>query len=99
MKYAMDIISLGYAHLDSMSLELRPLSSITEEEAKEFCNYSGYEVFKHYFFYLTLRDFSTSTLLVGELIDWSRSKGFLLPFMGIPSEQWVEWGVVKLKTE
>lgn len=31
-------------------------------------------------------------------IDYLRSKSFLIDAFGIPSEQWVEWGVVKLKS-
>lgn len=112
-------------------LSLRPLSSITEEEAIEVAkklspttfvlnrrwivrrhDLGGFTVEQGLNYHsfdieddgeLEMWDNYHSKMAVsGENMlsayDYLRSKRFLLPFMGIPSEQWVEWGVVKLKT-
>lgn len=63
---------------------LRPLSSMTEEEAKEL---------------KTMKDHFCGLEMGSKRVDYVRSLGIALPFMGIPVDQWVEWGVVKLKTE
>lgn len=92
-------------------LSLRPISSITQEEATEMAHVVFPEAFNAGLERLRLNDIIT--YLEGKqpidseedtvnhmfhLGDWLRSKGFALPFMGIPVDQWVEWGVVKLKS-
>lgn len=82
-------------------IELRPLSSITEEEIIEIMkeievsqNRAKTIVEQIDWKYASFRN-----AVYPWLIDYLRCKSFAIPFMGIPVSQWVEWGVVKLKTE
>lgn len=96
-------------------LELRPISSITEEEAIQ-CAQAGFneeeianssKVFSALFVSLAefvIDRFESVEETEGGYVkhtlastDWLRSKGFAVDFMGISVDQWVEWGVVKLK--
>lgn len=89
-------------------VELRPLSSITDEEIKDMCKnmyptvVEGFDrdaVIAALTGMESLKGYDNTLPQFFENLDYLRSKGFLMPFMGISPEQWVEWGVVKLKTE
>lgn len=99
-----------YQNMDvrQYSLELKPLSQITDEDALELFNLispdwkdcsneisfgkayaSGYDEKD------IERAHTTFEALL--IIDFLRSKGYAIPYMGISVEQQMEWGWVKLK--
>lgn len=91
-------------------LELRSLSSITDEDAIELVKTHGYienqlteengrslvnSIIKGTdmpFFYIKKEKF-------GHTIDYLRSRGYALPYMGASVETMVEWGWIKLKKD
>jgi hypothetical protein len=84
-------VGIHFDPADIEYLELRPLSSITEEEAKDYFEQNGKRP-KY-----DMREFLTGHTC--DQADWLRKKGIAIKYDGIPVKQWVEWGVVKLKTE
>ena len=82
-------------------LELRPLSSITKEDAKEIIALEGHNInpsendvkyLKRLFndqedYEADNGRFSTSV----HAVDLLRKKGFALPYLGIPVDQWVDY--------
>lgn len=92
-------------------LLLKPLSSITDEDAKEIfvihyeeyvegCNDIG-DVRDYINEYISGRswDYPTIFLTLINTIDYIRSKGYALPWMGLSVETLIDYGWVKLKTE
>lgn len=77
---------------------LRPLSSITEEEALELADID-FEHPPNEPKVKWVNEYIEHIIEYRNSSDYLRSKGFALPFMGIEVEQWVDLGVVKLKTE
>jgi hypothetical protein len=86
-------------------LSLRPLSSITDEEAVKISRILdiGYSNDPD-----STADYDKEGLIdllsydeyysrTSYLNDYLRSIGIATDYLGIPVEQWVEWGVVKLK--
>jgi len=71
-------------------LRLKPLSSISDEDATKALNL--HRVTAKVF--LELYPIGDSIEL--DAVDYLRSKGYALPFMGISVEQMVEWGWIKL---
>lgn len=81
-------------------LELKPLSSITDEDAK-FCSETlgfdisdyedGEEILKEQIIEIHHEDIGFA--------DCLRSKGYVLPWMGLSVEKLVEYGWIKLKED
>lgn len=96
--------------LHKAHLELKPLSSITDEDAMEVYNIVGDTMFVENSnntkklkrgIIRMLTEYTGSWLHVGNCshaIDYLRSKGYALPFRGLSVEQLVEYGWIKLKT-
>lgn len=93
---------------DELYLELRPLSSITEEEFKVMVRRNYPKDVDDIFFdkqficdlFEDKEHLEHDSLRIGMVIfdvDYLRSIRIAIPFMGIPVSQWIEWGVVKLK--
>jgi hypothetical protein len=81
---------------DEFVAELKPLSQITDEEFKKL------EIFPDSLDEEGYREgapFSDYYYLRSEEVDFLRSKGYALPYMGISVEQQIEWGWVKLKQQ
>lgn len=79
-------------------LVLKPLSAITNEDAKGMPGFpweSKERMFKYYSF-----DFCGVSLLLKDLkpidFDYLRSKGYALPFLGLSVESQISYGWVKL---
>lgn len=76
-------------------LELKPLSSITDEdheiitEIKNSKNLIG----------SIPKNNINATYLIQEQVDYLRSKGYAVPYMGLSVEQLQEYGWIKLKSE
>ena len=92
-------VGKGYDFTDpNFYLLLRPLSSITDEEAMEiaesFCQIKGL-IFKPEHSIFILHDHRFDSIIV----DHTRSLGFALPYMGITVEEQIERGWIKLKEE
>jgi hypothetical protein len=95
--------------ISSYYLELTPLSQISDEDAKNFLEIIGlkYKIEEDDFYKMLLKEnklyeyFASVRPIVLEewnyLVDFLRSKGYALPFMGISVETLVEWGWIKLK--
>lgn len=71
-------------------LELKPLSSISKEDANEIFKmaipYTGrYEI--------------TTIFNSSAIVDFLRSRGYALPWMGLSVDQLIEYGWVKLKED
>lgn len=89
-------------------LQLKSLASITDEDAIEvykivgdtmFIEHNNPEGLKRGIIRM-LTEFTGSWLHVGnciQAIDYLRSKGYALPYMGLSVEQLVEYGWIKLK--
>lgn len=84
-------------------IRLRPISSITEEEKMGlfyFCfpsHKDSKKVNMQEEINVLLNDPALKNYEPKGYFDYLRAKSFLVDFMGIPSDQWIEWGVVKLK--
>lgn len=101
--------SLSEEAMDALFVELRPLSSITEEEAESLKEYKSFSFHTANKFVSMLPNYNLKEIKAHaskaiflayhscEGADTLRRLGFALPFMGIPVDQWIEWGVVKLK--
>jgi len=83
-------------------LQLKPLSSITDEGLLEVAKIVGYRNIitdmrkKRELIRLTKSAIS-SHVLVYKVVDYLRSKGYALPFMGLSVEKQIEYGWIKLK--
>lgn len=78
---------------DSDYLELKPLSSITDEEHKEILENPIYNTEKSVQ-KNKIGNYYTSDIAI---TDYLRSKGYALPFMGISVKKLVEFGWIKIK--
>ena len=81
-------------------LELKPLSQITDEDAIEvdrlrfnFRNHAGKSIIgKNY-----IATSANKNYMYSIIVDFLRSKGYALPYMGISVEQQIKWDWIKLK--
>lgn len=78
-------------------LELKPLSQITDEDAIEVAKI-------HLGWSDSCTNWKQDDRLVyaadnPEVVDFLRSKGYAVPFLGISVEQQMEWGWVKFRIE
>lgn len=82
---------------ESVWMNLKPLSSITDEDAKEICKIVRPDVkWKNYSkdsIYRFANTFSEHNVLG---CDYFRSKGYALPYMGLSVETLIEYGWIKL---
>lgn len=99
-QYWGQVIQLFRGHLYNMvdpenegPLELIPLSSISDEDAKSIGFPNAEEFLEHLEFY----NYQLDNALRHDQIDILRSRSIAVPFMGISVETLVEWGWVKLK--
>ena len=87
----------GCKIIDYEYLELKPLSSISGEEAKQVARLEGF----------IERLFASGIMVIdtyagiedrmpASIVDYLRSRGYALPYMGITVEQQIEYGWVKL---
>jgi len=83
-------------------LELKPLSSISEEDAIELAKIEndftdpirrGKAIIR-FFEYSSYRHYTC-----GRMIDFLRSRGYALPWMGLSVEKLIEYGWIKLKED
>lgn len=95
--------------LPQQYLELTPLSQISDEDALELAmiiyghldsklyhnKETGRELIARFF----KREVVFYPILVNEAVDYLRSRGYALPWMGLSVEQLIEYGWVKLKSE
>lgn len=103
-----------YPKIERAYLILKPLSSISDEDTTEVSNIVGWvkgnnlneyrELINDFFGDRTLRgrfslipELPVYTSL--EVIDYLRSKGYALPFMGVSVEDQIKYSWVKLKEE
>ena len=86
---------------DSDYLELKPLSSITDEDAEFIGLDTHYN--KTESVYKNAEDFLIITDYFGFLTqfesDYLRSKGYAVPFMGLSVEELESFGWIKLKSD
>lgn len=92
-------------------LELKPLSQITDEDAKEVigateCHLRQNDEHSGYFgmspsgiFVDSLNGYGDSYHIGNKQLDYLRSKGYVLPYNGLSVENQIEYGWVKLKKE
>lgn len=105
--WTVGITNIGCSPLRDCWLELTPLSMITDEDAIEvgkIMNLSHLQPKST--LNVLVRDILSgridkkgNTLLWLRIYDYLRSKGYVLPWMGISVEEQIEAGWVKLKTE
>jgi len=97
------IIDFSLRDVSNKILEIKPLSSIADEDAAEVGN-----LFLIATDAVGERDFSHEDILVMldecgflpfQVVDYLRSKGYALPWMGLYVEQQIDYGWVKLKSE
>jgi len=78
-------------------LELTPLSMISDEDAIEVAKLDSEDI------RFNTPEFGKEIALLSDwklkyfIVDYLRSKGYALPFMGLSVEQQIEYGWVKLK--
>ena len=80
---------------DISYLELKPLSSITDEAAidlAEILGWSRKDLYKRYI----VRSHTLGGLLSQIELDFLRSRGYALPWMSISVEQQIKFGWIKL---
>lgn len=103
-------LSFGFMRRDGKDnkylLELKPLSSITEEDAIGVCDLLGHDKSKSTAEtgrkVLETRIYSYKTKnadFILEIFDFLRSKGYALPYLGAPVETLQSWGWIKLKED
>lgn len=85
------LVTGNYIYLTSYLL-LRPISSITEKEAKDMVGHLDLFPFK-----TILHKAKWLSEIMREHADIARSEGFALPFMGISVEEMIKQGWIKLK--
>lgn len=101
---------MGKYHVEMCHIKLKPLSSITDEEliivsAIEGDKYTedhiirGRTIIKTFAEYSDCTDSLKNTNQLIQLIDYLRSKGYALPYMGLSVEKLQEYGWIKLKSE
>ena len=100
-----------YCQLEDAYLELKPLSQIIDEDAIEViggveCNLRMNDEDSGFFgmspseiFVASLYSKSESYHITPRKLDYLRSKGYALPWLGVLVEQQIEWGWIKLKRE
>lgn len=88
--YSEDVFKVLY-------LELKDLRNITDEDAIEIAKIIDGK--KHRSVESIKKDIADQMFWVRDcyVVDFFRSKGYALPYMGIPVSKWIEEGVVKLK--
>ena len=101
------VLQSTYTISNSSYLELKPLSSITDEDAMDVSKIKGWidilnekvniEATKRW---LLENDFLPENFFLkfSYILDYLRSKGYALPFMGLSVEQLIEYGWLKLKS-
>lgn len=94
-------------------LELKPISSISDEDAIEVYNimiplgksaekeriFYGRSFIKDYDTTNETLEFAQSYLDIQRAIDFLRSRGYALPWIGLSVEQLIEYGWIKLKED
>jgi hypothetical protein len=98
--YQVDSHNITCKHLQ---LSLRPLSSITDDEAIEVCKISYLATIGVLPIENNEQHIKTGKWLVSDTkliplnaTDYLRSKGFALPYMGLSVEKQIEYGWIKL---
>lgn len=95
--YQMDRVVI--LHCETHTLELKPLSSISDEDASSI---RGFINKGDFLFYLN-KSTSITTFIEGNLyfkdVDFLRSCGYALPYMGLSVEELVNRGWIKMKGE
>ena len=85
-------------------IRLTPLSSITDDDAIEVAKFEGSfddAIIRGNYLInniLVVDDYNSDTHLVIKIVDYLRSKGYALPYMGLSVEKLIEYGWIKLKT-
>lgn len=93
-----------YVNGTSIILEyllLKPLSSITDEDAIEVARIAGYtnvvyDMRKKKSLIRMVKDAISNHILTYKIVDYLRSKGYALPWMGLSVEEMIDAGWIKL---
>ncbi len=110
-KYFNWIDSEFFSYPDPWIAELKPLSSISDEDAIDIYSimiptgkstekeriFYGRSFIKNYDTTNETLEFAQSYLDIQRAIDFLRSRGYALPWMGLSVEQLTEYGWIKLK--
>lgn len=84
-------------------IELTSLSAITNEDAKEVGKLNGSvtsdDLLVGHALVHWLDKKSTNRDIPFEAVDFLRSRGYALPWMGVSVEQQIEWGWIKIKQD
>lgn len=100
-------------YVDKQYLILKPLSSISDEDAIDIYSimiptgrstekeriFYGRSFIKNYDTTNETLEFAQSYLDIQRAIDFLRSRGYALPWMGLSVEQLIEYGWIKLKED
>lgn len=102
---------LDKKNINSEYLELKQLSSISDEDALEVatllgnCNHISDEskIYQAKDLIATPKFYTAQTNITAnqwlKVIDFLRSRGYALPWMGISVDELVQWGWIKLKND
>ncbi|MDV3774041.1 hypothetical protein CMU14_13240 [Elizabethkingia anophelis] len=86
--------------IDYSYLELKPLSAITDDDVIELLRFKEGRDFERYDEnVIKWARKQIDNLISIETIDFIRSKGYALPWMGLSVEKLVEYGWIKLKNK
>jgi len=93
-------------YIENYHLELRSIDSITDEECVELSKYifgenfhlmEDYEIVNEYNIWHSFIQNKDFSILTSVFIDFLRSKGFLVPFMNLTTDQILSYGWAKIK--
>ena len=89
----------GLYDISDCELHLTPLSKITEEVEIELMNITGLVQVKYMINSLSVVDsrYIMNCVDVANAVDYLRSRGYALPWMGVSVEDQIKYGWVKLK--
>jgi hypothetical protein len=96
MQVVCEISFPKYFEITDYHLTLKPLSSITDEDAIEVAKISN--IPNEWAFYKKAYQsgYYCTDMITLDVADYLRSKGYILPFMNISVEEMIEAGWVKL---
>lgn len=101
-----DTLSAKRGNMNGDFLELKPLSSITDEDAIEVGDIMDFETstredidFVKSCIDSIINGDQAQVLAWVQIFDYLRSKGYALPWMGLSVEEQISRGWIKLKTE
>ncbi|WP_312697095.1 hypothetical protein [Sphingobacterium mizutaii] len=102
-KLTVDIYKMSISRLEPSSLKLKPLSSITDEDAIEVAKIKfpteSHKHFPDHGKHIIRNKNNRNVMEKMSIIDFLRSKSYALPYMGLSVEEMVEYGWIKLKEE